>query len=139
MFYEYRMMLNNKLKSELICICNDLGITNYQNKTKESIINKINENTPKKEKPLLALDLFCGCGGMSSGLLSAGIDIFAGIDIWDKAISSYSKNFEHLAVCADLTKLTPEQFNSEYNTENKTIDIIVGAPMSGIQHRGKKR
>ena len=55
---------------------------------------------------LNAIDLFCGCGGMSKGLTEAGINIIAGIDIWDVAVSSYNKNFSHNAYCEDLTILT---------------------------------
>ena len=61
------------------------------------------------------IDLFCGCGGMSKGLTDAGLNIIAGIDIWDKAVESYNKNFEHKAYCEDLTKLPPEKFNELYN------------------------
>ena len=39
--------------------------------------------------------LFCGCGGMSKGLTDAGLNVIAGIDIWDKAVESYNKIFEH--------------------------------------------
>ena len=74
------------------------------------------------------LDLFCGCGGMSKGLCDAGLNIVAGIDIWDKAVENYNKNFEHRAYCEDLTQLSPEIFQQRYNTANKKIDIIVGGP-----------
>ena len=77
---------------------------------------------------LNVIDLFCGCGGMSKGLTDAGLNIIAGIDIWDKAVESYNKNFEHKAYCEDLTKLPPEKFNELYNKENKNIDILVGGP-----------
>jgi DNA (cytosine-5)-methyltransferase 1 len=77
---------------------------------------------------LNAIDLFCGCGGMSKGLTEAGINIIAGIDIWDVAVSSYNKNFSHNAYCEDLTILTPEIFNDKYNKDNKTIDLIVACP-----------
>jgi DNA (cytosine-5)-methyltransferase 1 len=77
---------------------------------------------------LNVLDLFCGCGGMSKGLSDAGLNIIAGIDVWDAAIKSYSQNFTHDAICADLTKLPPEEFESKYNKNNSTIDIIVGGP-----------
>ena len=43
-----------------------------------------------------AIDLFCGCGGMSYGLTNAGINIIAGIDVWDVAINSYKKNLDHI-------------------------------------------
>lgn len=74
------------------------------------------------------LDLFCGCGGMSRGLEDAGLNVIAGIDVWDKAINSYKKNFNHQGICEDLTKLSPEQFQQKYNKDNKQIDIIVGGP-----------
>jgi len=77
---------------------------------------------------LNVIDLFCGCGGMSKGLTEAGLNIIAGIDIWDKAIENYNKNFEHKAYCEDLINLNPEKFNELYNKENKEIDIIVGGP-----------
>lgn len=52
----------------------------------------------------------------------------AGIDIWDKAVVSYNKNFEHKAYCEDLTQLSPEKFNELYNKDNKVIDVLVGGP-----------
>ena len=72
------------------------------------------------------LDLFCGCGGMTEGLIEAGLEPIAGIDIWDKAIASYESNFDHIGICEDLRKLPPEKFNEKYNKEGQTIDIIVG-------------
>lgn len=77
---------------------------------------------------LNVIDLFCGCGGMSKGLTDAGLNIIAGIDIWDKAIENYNKNFKHKAYCEDLTLLTPENFNNLYNKNKYKIDLIVGGP-----------
>lgn len=87
----------------------------------------------------IVLDLFCGCGGMSKGLIDAGLNVIAGIDVWDKAIESYKKNFHHLAICADITKLSPNKFDEQYNQDNKTIDIIVGGPpCQGFSIAGKR-
>ena len=36
---------------------------------------------------------------MSKGLEDAGLNVVAGIDIWDKAIDSYKENFNHLSIC----------------------------------------
>lgn len=85
------------------------------------------------------LDLFCGCGGMTKGLTDAGLNVIAGIDIWDKAIENYKKNFDHLSICEDLTKLSPEIFQQKYNKKNKKIDIIVGGPpCQGFSIAGKR-
>jgi DNA (cytosine-5)-methyltransferase 1 len=80
------------------------------------------------ESTINVIDLFCGCGGMSKGLTDAGLNIIAGIDIWEKAVESYNLNFDHKAYCEDLTKFPPEKFNELYNTRNKEIDLLVGGP-----------
>ena len=112
-------------KSELIKKCKELGISGYNSKTKLELVELINVAS---RAPLNVIDLFCGCGGMSKGLTDAGLNIIAGIDIWDKAVESYNKNFEHQAFCEDLTKLPPEKFNELYNKDNKVIDLLVGGP-----------
>ena len=135
------MDLAKLLKQELLVKCEELGIFKCKSKTKSDLIQLIitkqtltskepqiivsNENT---NNTLNVLDLFCGCGGMSKGLTDSGLNVIAGIDIWDKAIENYNKNYKHKAYCEDLTKLPPEKFNSLYNKENKIIDIIVGGP-----------
>jgi DNA (cytosine-5)-methyltransferase 1 len=99
------------------------------------------KNKKKKEDKkvkLNVLDLFCGCGGMSTGLKKAGLNIIAGIDIWNKAIESYESNHDHLAICEDLTKLSPKQFKKDYKIE-EDIDIIVGGPpCQGFSIAGKR-
>lgn len=88
---------------------------------------------------LNVLDLFCGCGGMSKGLSDCGLNIIAGIDIWDKAVESYNKNYSHKAYCEDLTKLSPEKFEELYNKEKESIDILVGGPpCQGMSISGKR-
>lgn len=86
------------------------------------------------------LDLFCGCGGMSKGLTDAGFKIVAGIDIWDTAIKSYSKNFKHTALCKDLTSYPPSQFVKEHSLLcSNRIDMIVGGPpCQGFSIAGKR-
>lgn len=80
---------------------------------------------------LKVLDLFCGCGGFTSGLQDAGLNVVAGIDIWDAAIKTYNHNFEHEGICQDLTKFSPRKFKIQTNI--KHVDIIVGGPPCFIQ------
>lgn len=75
-----------------------------------------------------AIDLFCGCGGMSKGLNDAGINVIGAVDIWDKAVESYNQNNGNHAHCHDLTNFPPESFNEKYNQSNQRVDLIVGGP-----------
>ena len=92
--------------------------------------------------PLNVLDLFCGCGGMTTGLVAAGFNVVAGIDIWDTAIETYRMNHAHSAICADLTQYTPEEFHKHHNQQ---IDVLVGGPpcqsfsMAGKRDRNDPR
>lgn len=144
-----KMIQTNTLKDiakmsrpELISECVALGVTRTSSKNKTQLIEMIvsmkqsslqpidtvTVDTVTVDIPLNVIDLFCGCGGMSKGLTDAGLNIIAGIDIWDKAVESYNQNYEHMAFCEDLTKLPPEKFNEMYNPENKTVDVLVGGP-----------
>lgn len=146
-----QMNTSKMSKLELLEKCKDLGITKCSSKNKSQLIELIDEKNKLVQQPtsnlsnneilpqntlvndvdiktLNVIDLFCGCGGMSKGLTDAGLNVIAGIDIWDKAVESYNKNYHHKAYCADLTELTPEKFNEMYNKENKSVDILVGGP-----------
>jgi len=87
---------------------------------------------------LNVLDLFCGCGGTSRGLVDAGLNVTAGIDIWETAVKSYNSNFEHTAYCEDLTKFSPFLFDEKYN-KNRRIDVIMcSAPCQSFSISGKR-
>lgn len=108
------------------------------NRRKIVIVDDSDSSSSKEETQLNVLDLFCGCGGMSKGLKDAGLNIVAGIDVWNKAIESYKQNNEHLGICEDLTKLSPKLLQEKYGV-NKTIDIIVGGPpCQGFSIAGKR-
>ena len=146
-----QMDISKMSKLELLEKCKELGIKKSNSKNKSQLIELINGKNKIIEEPkinlsneeiaprntqiievdtktLNVIDLFCGCGGMSKGLTDAGLNVIAGIDIWDKAVQSYNKNYHHKAYCADLTQLPPEKFNELYNKENINVDILVGGP-----------
>lgn len=81
------------------------------------------------------VDLFCGCGGMSLGFSKAGYNIMAGIDNWDKAIDTYTMNFSHPAIMADLKNVcTATEIISTYNPDM----IIGGPPCQDFSSAGKR-
>lgn len=70
-----------------------------------------------------AVDLFCGCGGMSLGFQNAGFEILEAFDNWEPAIRTYKKNFDHPVRNADLSDEHMVSVVEELKPE-----IIIGGP-----------
>ncbi len=80
-------------------------------------------------------DLFCGCGGLSSGFIQAGFDVVLGIDKWEKAVNIYRKNFSHTVLEEDLTD--EEKILSVLNEYVPEL-IIGGPPCQDFSSAGKR-
>ncbi len=75
--------------------------------------------------PIRTLDLFHGAGGSSIGAKIAGAEIVAGIDFWDIATDSYSRNFPRaMAINADIRSISP----SDLHLLIGDIDLILASP-----------
>lgn len=62
---------------------------------------------------LEVIDLFCGAGGMSSGLRAAGLSIRAGVDVSEACIETYRRNFPGArAVCANVSSVKAADLKS---------------------------
>lgn len=71
-----------------------------------------------------AVDLFCGCGGMSLGFQRSGIEVVAGVDNWPDALVVYGNNFSHPAIRADLSDVG----KSVSLVRRFNPDMIIGGP-----------
>ena len=63
---------------------------------------------------MYAIDFFCGGGGMTRGLLDAGIQVLAGIDSNPDCRETYEKNNHNTYLLCDICKLTPEELIKKY-------------------------
>lgn len=74
------------------------------------------------------IDLFCGCGGFTLGMLRAGFQCAAAIDLDSEAVSTLQANLPNLphVLQRDLTKYKPADLAELIGRDR--IDIIVGGP-----------
>ena len=82
------------------------------------------------------LDLFCGCGGFTLGMIRGGLRCLAALDVDPSAIATFRANLidrhhpglpdvAH-ALERDLTKFKPDQLAALIGTNH--VDVIVGGP-----------
>lgn len=79
--------------------------------------------------PPIAVELFAGCGGISTGLLDAGIRVVAGLDHNRSAIEAFNYNHTYRGAqghVADLSKATGQEIMQLAGTQS--IDLLAGGP-----------
>ena len=77
----------------------------------------------------IAIELFSGCGGLSTGLLDVGINVKAGFDCDRRAIEGYSYNHEYRGsrgVVCDLSRVSGQDLLDLAGA--KKIDLLAGGP-----------
>jgi DNA (cytosine-5)-methyltransferase 1 len=75
----------------------------------------------------LAVDLYCGAGGVSLGLLQAGFRIGGAVDCDPVACATYERNLGIRPVPARLEELDPRDFMAACGL-SCGIDLLVGCP-----------
>jgi DNA (cytosine-5)-methyltransferase 1 len=81
------------------------------------------------EKRFTFIDLFAAPGGMSLGFEMAGFRSVAAVDIDEKGMLTYSRNFpETETIVADLRKLTTDRLMSRIGISRGDVDVIIGGP-----------
>lgn len=72
-----------------------------------------------------AIDFFCGGGGMTSGLTSAGIDVIAGIDCDINVKDTYEfNNPKSKFICESIEKLDLDIFEKQFGISKKEDNLI---------------
>ncbi len=98
-----------------------------------------------KNKKILAVDLFSGCGGLTLGLKQAGLNVIAAVEINPVAVETYQKNHPEVKVfIADIRKINVDDMLLALGLKKGQLDLLAGCPpcqgFSSIRTRnGKKR
>ena len=76
-----------------------------------------------------AVDLFCGCGGLSLGLRRAGFKVLAAIDNHSLSTSTYGLNHKRTYLVKDDIRLTnPREIMETLNLAPGDLDLMAGCP-----------
>jgi len=99
------------------------------------------EKALPNDTPISAVDLFCGCGGMTHGLLASGIKVEVGIDIDADLEYAYKTNNPEAAFLrCDLTKMHSGSIAKMFRAGK--YRLLAGCapcqPFSNLTHNWKK-
>jgi hypothetical protein len=86
-----------------------------------------------KSVSMLAIDLFCGAGGLSSGLQAAGFDVAAHLDNRQPAVDTLNHNFCQQRAPVDVAPLTPDDVRSMVG--GATPRLVAGGPPADCRRR----
>lgn len=80
-------------------------------------------------KKLVGIELFAGCGGLSTGFLDAGLHVAAGFELDRRAVDAYEYNHAYRGsrgYVADLNALSGPELLEMCGIEH--VDFVVGGP-----------
>lgn len=76
-----------------------------------------------------AIDLFSGCGGLTTGLKRAGFQVVAGIEIDSLATSTYQMNHPEVQLLKkDIRQVSAKGLMRQLGLRKGQIDLIAGCP-----------
>ena len=81
---------------------------------------------PRKKRKLsiVAVDLFCGIGGLSYGLNKSGIKVVAGVDVDEKCKFAFEENNDALFINKSVKEISSQEIQKLYPT--KSLKVLVG-------------
>ena len=77
-----------------------------------------------------AIDLFCGCGGLTLGLKQTGFNVIGAVDIEPLAVVTYELNHPEVHVWEkDVCELTGLSGKQKLGFEKGELDLLAGSPL----------
>jgi DNA (cytosine-5)-methyltransferase 1 len=100
-------------------------------------MRRISSKKRKRKKRIAVVDLFCGAGGLTRGLMNEGLKVTVGIDIDDKCTFPFEKNNRNAKFLkADVADLSGVRVNAFF--PKKSTRVLVGCapcqPFSRYTH-----
>jgi DNA (cytosine-5)-methyltransferase 1 len=84
---------------------------------------------PARRRPLTALDLFCGCGGLTLGLKHAGFTVRGAVEIDGLAVQTYRANHPEVTLWhRDIRELSTGEVLFALRIRRGELDLLAGCP-----------
>ena len=84
------------------------------------------------------VDLFCGAGGMTQGLLKAGFKPVASVEVNPVASETYTRNFQECHhFCGDIETFNPKNWQGD-RPDTEVHLVVGGPPCQGFSIAGKR-
>lgn len=83
----------------------------------------------KKNDHAIGIELFAGCGGLSTGFLDAGLAVAAGFELDARAVDAYHYNHSYrgsVGIKCDLSRASGDELLKAAGL--KRIDFVIGGP-----------
>src|SRR5579884_2382913 len=76
-----------------------------------------------------AIDLFAGCGGLTTGLKQAGFRVLAAVEVEPKAADTYRKNHPTVLLKqANIIRVAARALMNELSLKRGKLDLLAGCP-----------
>jgi len=86
-------------------------------------------SAPRSAHELTAIDLFCGAGGLTLGLMNAGFDVRLGSDSSEACGATHSQNFPPVPFhLGDIRTLSPQTLLKKTGLRAGELDVLAGGP-----------
>ncbi len=104
-------------------------------KTKQTTQN--HDMNKKRIRSISGVDLFCGVGGLTHGLIKSGIKVRAGIDLDSSCKYAYETNNKAEFIGADISQITGQRIQEYWKDDE--IKVLVGcAPCQPFSSHSNK-
>jgi len=77
-------------------------------------------------KKIKVVDLFCGIGGLTHGLIKEGLDVIAGIDNDNSCKFGYEYNNKTKFIHKDILQVSAKDIDELFGEKSKTIRVLAG-------------
>lgn len=141
-----QLSLFSEIKEDIIKRQKKAKLGRYERIKRELDVNnydtsKIFVDIESPVNPLISytfVDLFCGAGGMTQGLLKAGFKPVASVEVNPVASETYTRNFQECHhFCGDIETFNPKNWQGDLLSTEVHL-VVGGPPCQGFSVAGKR-